>query len=378
MNRMGGKTGKAAAERCSSMPKLCKSICLASAIWLTAAAPGFAAAERVSGDAHVALLTRVIDQHVVPRLEALELASGKLAPAVVQVCATGSTEARDKLREAFRDTAAALAAVDFYRFGPLAEQGRREKLAFWPDPRGTTARQLRQLTAALDASVLEPGAIARQSAALQGLPALELLITGDTVPLGTDAEAQYRCRLAEAIAGNVAALSLNVHQGWTAPDGMRSKMLSAGPDNPIYKTHAEAAAEFVKSLLTGLQVVAEQQLKPRLAGKGPGTKGPYGKLGLERDVYAGAVSSLRDLYGLIDFEANLARDKAWMKNWAKGTWRAIAMSDGMGGPGAGTPQADAPQLKEVVSRIGGIRMLIGREMANASGIAIGFNELDGD
>ena len=68
-------------------------------------------------------------------------------------------------------------------------------------------------------------------------------------------------------------------------------MLSAGPDNAMYKTHAEASAEFVKALLTGLQVVAELQLKPRVAAKGPGSKGPYGKLGLERDVYEAAVKS---------------------------------------------------------------------------------------
>lgn len=344
---------------------------------LSVAAPAIAAAE-TPGDPHAAVVVRVVDKHLIPRFEALAQSAGQMAPALQGLCATGSADAREKVRKAFRDTASSLAAVDFYRFGPLAEQGRREKLAFWPDPRGTVARQLRQLTAASDASVLEPGAIARQSAALQGLPALELLITDDTVPLGATAEAQFRCKLAQAIAANTAALATAVHQAWTGPEGMRAEMLSAGPANPIYKTHAEAAAELVKSLLTGLQVVAELQLKPRIDGKGPGSKGPYGKLGLERDVYTAAVESLRELYSLIDFEARLPSDKSWMKNWAKGSWRALAMSDGMGGPGKDIPQADAPKLKEVVSRIGGIRMLIGREMANASGIAIGFNELDGD
>lgn len=327
---------------------------------------------------HATLNARVIDKHVVPRFEALGQAAAKMALPIAEFCATGAPEAGAKVRTAFRDTVAALAAVDFYRFGPLAEQGRREKLAFWPDPRGVVARQLRQLSAAAAPAVLEPGAMSRQSAALQGLPALELVIVDETVPLGTTPEAQFRCRLAEAIARNVAALAQDTLQAWTAPDGMRTKMLSAGPDHPMYKTHAEASAEFVKALLTGLQVVAELQLKPRVAAKGPGSKGPYGKLGLERDVYAAAVESLRELYSLIDFEAQLAADKRWMKNWASGSWRAMVMSDGMGGPGKGVAAADAPSLKEVVSRIGGVRMLIGREMANASGIAIGFNELDGD
>lgn len=338
------------------------------------AAPASAQAGDGASFDHAALVTRVVDGHIVPGFASLEMHASSLAPAVTAVCA-GDAGARLRLVSAFRDTVAALAAVDFYRFGPLAGKGRREKLAFWPDPRGVVARQMRALIAAGDAPP-DAAWIATQSAAVQGLPALEFLMTETAAPLGP---AQVRrCAIASAIAGNIAALAGETHAAWVAPDGYAARMRSAGAINPIYKSHAEAAAEILKALMTGLQVVADLHVKPRLPKAKPGVKGPYHRLGLESTVYTAATGSLAKLYALLHLEAALAPDKAWMKNWARGAWRAMAMSDGMGGPADGVKAADTPPLREVASRISGLRQLIGREMANASGIAIGFNELDGD
>lgn len=320
-------------------------------------------------------VSRVIEHHVLPGIAVLHEAANKLPDAVAQVCVASTSVNVKQLRDAFSDAAMGLAAVDFYRFGPMAEQGRRERLAFWPDPRGVMARQLRAIVAAADPAVATSDGIARQSAAVQGLPALESLIADTSAPLGP--EQSYRCLLARAIAGNIAALTRDLRERWMAADGQQTLMRNPGATNPTYKTHAEAAADLVKSLLTGLQVVSELQLKPRIQAP-KGSNGPYAKLGLQREVYTAAVGSLSKLYGLLDLEAPLKPEKSWIKGWVTGAWRAMGMSDGMGGPAAGVPAADAPRVQEVVSRIGGLRMLIGKEMSNAAGIAIGFNELDGD
>lgn len=324
---------------------------------------------------HARLVARVLDGHAVPAFAALKDATAKLPPAVSQECLAGGDTSQ--AAEAFKQAVIAFAAAEFYRFGPLAEKGRRERLAFWPDPRGVVARQVRQAVAAKDSNLIAPGAISQQSAALQGLPALELLLF-DKGFRRDDQEAKYSCDLALAAAFNIAGVADETYQVWVAKDGMREKMLAAGPQNEMYRSHSEAAAELLKSLLTGLQAVSELQLKPRLPGAKPGAKGPFAKAGLERHVYASTTASLRKLYDLLALEASLAPEKAWMKNWAHGTWRAVAMSDGMGGAASSVPEADAPALKEVISRIGGLRMLIGKEMSNAAGIPIGFNELDGD
>lgn len=340
---------------------------------------GGARAQSETTHDHAALVRNILDTHTVPRFAALKDKAAMLPGSVAALCREGGDEARGRAREAFRDTAAAFAQVDFFRFGPLAEKGRRERFAFWPDPRGAVARQMRTLITSNDAALLEPGAMARQSAAVQGLPALEMLLADKELPLATVQAASFRCGLAAAIAENLAVLAQEMSDAWIAPGGIRQNMLDAGPGNALYKSHAEAAGELLKSLLTGLQVVADLHLKPRVDAKpGAPPKGPYARLGLEPDVYAAAVQSLRALYDLLGLEGHIPASKAWMKDWARGAWRAMKMSDGMGGPGEGVSAAEAPKLKEVASRIGGLRMLIGKEMSNAAGIAIGFNELDGD
>lgn len=365
-------------------------------------------------------VSNVLEKLVIPGFERLETSTAKLAPAVRGWCAThngavdkkkSTAKAQKKafaaLSAAFGETASAWGGVEFLRFGPLAAKGRRERFAFWPDPRGVVARQLRQILAAKNPALLEPGALAKQSAAVQGLPALELLIVPSEGPSGksappsqsgaqadgeqaaADAEDEvYRCQLAGAVADNLAALAHEIREAWTQGGGYRQMMLETGPDHKIYKSDAEAAGDLVRSLLTGLQVIFETQTKPRARGAAVQTiksakpekrpSGPFVRIKAESAYFVGATRGLKALYDGLDMEASLAPDKHWMKAWAAGAWRAILRSDGVGGAVKGVHAGAAPSPREVAGRINGLRQLIGREMANAAGIPIGFNELDGD
>ena len=100
------------------------------------------------------------------------------------MCRTGSAAAKEDLSSRFRNVVKAYAGIDFLRFGPMLEGGRRERLSFWPDPRGFVGRQLRLILLNKDEAVVQPGAIAKQSVAVQGLSALEGLMTDKEFPLG--------------------------------------------------------------------------------------------------------------------------------------------------------------------------------------------------
>ncbi|MEZ5899187.1 MAG: imelysin family protein [Hyphomicrobiaceae bacterium] len=342
-------------------------------------------------------VARVLEKLVIPGFERLDASAEKLPPAVRAWCAAGgntaSKEQRSKayasLVAAFGDTAEAWGGVEFFRFGPLATKGRRERFSFWPDPRGVMARQLRQILAAKDAALLEPGALAKQSAAVQGLPALEyLIVQPGSQTAQASSEEDYSCQLAGAVADNLAALAHEINDEWTKVGGYRQMMLDTGPDHKFYKSDTEAASELVRSLLTGLQVVAETQVapraptgtapKPRKRAKVEKPTGPFSRINAESRFFVGQTHALKALYDGLDLESNLAPNRQWMKGWASGAWNAILRSDGLGGPAKGTPADAAPSPQQVAGRINGLRQLIGREMANASGIPIGFNELDGD
>src|SRR5262249_5302280 len=123
---------------------------------------------------HAAMTQAAIEKHIIPHIDELKAAAKPLPEAAAAVCKTGSPEAQKDLEQTFEKIVIAYASVDFLRFGPMAEKGRREQISFWPDPRGFVGRQLRLLLLAKDENIAQPGAIGKQSAAVQGLSALEV------------------------------------------------------------------------------------------------------------------------------------------------------------------------------------------------------------
>lgn len=78
---------------------------------------------------HLALTQTAIEKHIIPHIDALNRAAEALPPAVEAVCKTGSAEARHALDEKFAAAVTAYAGVDFLRFGPMLEKGRREQIS---------------------------------------------------------------------------------------------------------------------------------------------------------------------------------------------------------------------------------------------------------
>jgi predicted lipoprotein len=326
---------------------------------------------------HTALARAAIDKHIIPHIEALRDAAHPLQKAVADVCRTGSAASSVELKKRFDKAVLAFAGVDFLRFGPMLEGGRREQISFWPDPRGFVGRQLRLVLLNKDPALLQPGAIRKQSAAVQGLSALEVLMLDKDVPLGPSEPAHYRCALAGAIAANVASLSDEVVDGWEKPGGWKDKMLHPGPDNDTYKNAGESAVEIVKALLAGLSLTADLQIKPQIDPKVK-LAPPYQKSGLQKDFYRATIVSLRELYDALQLEDYLKPDKAWMKNWLSGAWRTIQSTDGVGGRSPNAERADAPPLREVFDKTNGLRNLVNNQLSMSAGLTVGFNELDGD
>ena len=353
------------------------------AFLLTTSAPFESEAVGAMAPNSYALVQRAIDGHVLPHIETLKAQAERLAQSIDQLCQNGADASREEAESEFRKTVEAYAGIEFFRFGPLVEQGRREKISFWPDPRGIVPRQLRQFMAAKDMALANAEAIAKQSAALQGLPALEFLLTDKTAPLGPDDAVTYRCALARAISQNIANQTRDLETGWTRDGGWKDKMLRPGSDNDTYKEPNEAASEFVKALLVGFQLLADVQVKPRFEAtrKQEGhvsLAGPYEKSGLVKAYYAASVTSLEQFYNTLAMEDFLPEEQDWVKNWAGGAWRTMRASDGVGGRRPEVGRDDTPSLRELFDKITGLRKLVSREMAASAGLTVGFNELDGD
>lgn len=340
---------------------------------------------------HSQMVHDVVDHVVVPGFNKLRVSTDHLAERLKAVCAAPNDPALvASALDTFSTVVVDWAGVEFLRFGPMGEGGRGERFAFWPDARGILFRQLPPLLAKRDAALLAPGALRQQSAAVQGLHALELILTDDKKPMtADDDDGRYRCQYATAIADNLSAIASELASAWDEPNGWRHRMYVPGSDNPIYPEPADAARDLVRALLTGLQLVQERQIQPRrdtLLGVAKTPRLPFersqlGIVYLEAGVKA--LSAFNDAFGIAGYAPP---DKAWMKGWEVRAFDLLvrdAPSVPLKPVTADPAKVDQndPTLRLVRQmrfHLNGLRHMIGRELAPAAELSIGFNELDGD
>lgn len=359
-----------------------------------------ALAADVAKPAYAERTAKVVDEHVIPRFERFQKATNKLAIDLDATC-SDAPKRLSPLREDFDQAVLAWAEIEFLRIGPLAVTGRPERISFWPDPHGFMRRQLGALIAKRDATALDPATLATKSAAIQGLPALEILLTATPPITAEDDDGRYRCKLAVAIAKNLQGIAGELVTEWGGETGWRARMLSAGPDNPSYKAPAEPQAEFARALLTGLQMIQDRQIAPLMPAAGAASPGdappaapapvskkakpppqlPYAATGLSARYLAAAIGSLQALYEAQGLGRKVPDDKAWMPRWIAQAWVRLA-HDAPAAIEKGAPTQPDPdrerELRMVRFHLEGIRKIVGRELAPLAGLTIGFNELDGD
>ena len=346
------------------------------ALFLAFAAP--AAADRPVRD--TAIVQRAIEDYIRPATDRFARETEALHRAVAGFCRAHDTASRVALDDAFRTAVGGWSGVQFLRFGPLVDDHRMERIAFWPDPKGVGRRQLRRVLADRDASVTDPGQLAGKSVALQGLTALEYLLYGDGGEAPDDFRCAYAAAASEALAGVVAAVA----EDWAAPDGIARRLMRPDGDDPLYRTPAEALAELHRALTTGLQVVQDQKLKPVLGGDMKGAKpfvAPFRRSGLTVDVLAADAFALMAFVDLGGFTRALPEDRGWLAT-------SIAFEFENAGKAAESvtlpideavyDEAARGRLDYLSVVLGNLRTMTQQDLAAALGLKVGFNALDGD
>jgi predicted lipoprotein len=348
--------------------------------WLVIACLVFCGpAQAATSEEYAAAVKRVVDGAIVPAFGALETATTKLKPATEAHCRRPDQASREALRAAFLAVLKPWAHVDFLLFGPLAEDQRVERFAFWPDSSGAAARQLRRLRAKPDPTLLDPQRLARASAAIQGLPAFEVLVLGDDGATVKD----YDCKLAVAIAANLEQLSVEMTRGWTAPDGWGPLMLTAGPGNSYYANSRDAANELLKAVLTAFVQLRDQRLITAL-GKDGGArpeKLPYWRSGGTNAYLDATLAALQRFLELFDLPGRAGNDLAPARSSIDVQFDRAHDGLAMAGhPLSQTIETPAGRagVQQVLAATKIVQDLIGIQLAPAAGLSVGFNALDGD
>jgi uncharacterized protein len=336
-------------------------------------------------DDYARLVEQTVGIYIVPAYRDLGDATSKLTEAVRAYCAAPDAKGGASLDTAFANTLTAWAAVDFLHFGPMGSEGRYERFAFWPDVHGTGARQLRRFLASEDRKLIEPGALAQQSAAVQGLPALEqLLYSGDKAILSDSAPGDFRCALTTAVAENLDTIASDAVTGWTGEKGWAVLITKPGNDNPVYRTNTEAATEMLKAILTGLEQMRDQKILPAV-GTTPETakasNAPYDRSGHTMDYLKAESAALQRFVAAGGMLEMLPEDQDGYATSA--LFEFTNLDNALDGAGSDIQAALAdPKLrgKLVYATIvlASLRDLFQKHIAVAAGLTAGFNSLDGD
>jgi len=331
------------------------------------------------------MVEQTVSVAIVPAYRDLADSTAKLAEAVRTVCAAPDPGARTTLDQAFDATLVAWAAVDFLHFGPMGSEGRYERFAYWPDVHGTGARQLRQFLASKDTTLIAPGAVAKQSAALQGLPALEqLLYVGDKALLSASAPEDFRCALASTVAENMDAIAQDAVVGWTGENGWAELIGKPGSENPVYRTHTEAATEVLKAILTGLEQLRDQKIMPAVGDtpeNAKASRAPYSDSGHTTEYLKAGSESLQRFVAASGILEMLPEDQDGYA--ASALFEFSNLDNALDGAGDDIAAAlSDPKLRGKLAYSGivlaSIRDLFQKHIAVAAGLSPGFNSLDGD
>ncbi|UOM32932.1 imelysin family protein [Acuticoccus sp. I52.16.1] len=326
---------------------------------------------------------RAIDDVIVPAYAALVDAAAAEAEAMEALCrAPSPPEALMAARARFADLVAAFGRVELYRFGPAREDNRFERIFFWPDRRGRGLRQVQSLLADEDETATDPETLYRKSVAVQGLLALDFVLSGEGNETLMDAQS-FRCRYGAAIAATIERNAAAILDGWQGAGGYAALMRAA--DGNIYRSHGEVAQDLVKAAAEEVQIVRDFKLgnvlgdapadaRPRLA--------PFWRSNL----------ALTSIDANIDGIAALGAAVATVLPAGEREMRGALAFELSRAKGAIAPLADDPRpLAEIVadpeahrrlayarSPLGGTFRILDQRMPAALGLTLGFNSLDGD
>jgi len=368
-------------------------VCAAAIALLVPTSPARAEAD------HAAIAQASLTEVIRPGYSTLAKATGALNDNIGALCKQPSPDALQAARDAFAGTADAWSKVEIFRFGPIVQDHRYERLFYWPDPKSIGLRQVQDALNKQENSVTLPDELAAKSVALQGLPALEYLLYGD----GADALAQgakvvdgtaplpevggagaFRCQFASAVAVNVDRIAKNVVEGWREGSAYEKAFLGPAADGAIYHSPKEVTLELFKAFASGIELVRDQKLGKPLGQSADEAKPKLAAFWRSDLTFANAVGNLEGVRLLFEkggFAQVVAADSPGVEDSILFDLdHAIEVLGGIGKPIAEAAGDEALRAKLEAVRVGlkSAGQTAGDIIARGAGLSFGFNAMDGD
>lgn len=329
----------------------------------------------------------LVEQYLVPRYETLAQASGRLKEAAEGFCA--GEHPIEPLHSAYDEAMDAWMAVQHIGFGPAELFMRSYRIQFWPQARGKFESAVAELLATGEPSALTPEALRNASVAAQGLPAIEVLLYAPDADFpGDRGHGVSRCDVLVATSANVAEMTAGLLTDWTGGERPFTGILgNPGPDNPYFETAEDATLVLFKSLYAGLELILTAKLRPVLGNSAEAARPELAESPLSGRSARNIVLNLRSLEEMYDGGgtgfAEAVRDRAdteldelLSKAFRMTRETAESVKDPMT-DSVRSPQ-ERPKLEKLAVQVQALKQIVQTRLADALGLGVGFNALDGD
>lgn len=342
-----------------------------------------------------AILTQLADRsihgHIQPAYRQLQQETRQLKGGVKQLCSEPTAGQFAKVQTQFRRTVLAYAGIEHIHFGPVAEDYRFERLAYWPDRKGRGLRAVRRVLRSYDETVWKPDALSQKSVALQGLSALEFLLYGKGREVLGDGDSSntFRCRYAYSITINIHRISEALVAGWQDEAPIVQALLNPAPDHALYRTRKEVVLEFYKMVTTGLQRIHDLKMSPLLGADAAHAKprrAQFWRSGMTVDVLRQNLKSIEQFVVVSGFRDLLPKRPIDLPRYVdrlfKEKYRAIgdfSIADkqmAIDGIVRGKDSREA--FKKLMKNVNHATVGFARNLAVAADLPMGFNAADGD
>ncbi len=208
-----------------------------------------------------AVLQKAVDGFIRPGYDAFRDNARGLENTIEALCAEPTNERLNAVKSSFEKTVDAWSRIEIVRTGPVIEQGRFERILYYPDKKSLGLKQVQRYLAEKDGSVATADGLKGKSVAAQGLGALEYVLYGTDSEDVLKDKNSFRCRYGAAIAGNVANLGTELATIWNAPDGTAKNWKEPGPNNPVFRDEREALVALLGIFVHGSEAIRDQRIE---------------------------------------------------------------------------------------------------------------------
>lgn len=298
----------------------------------------------------------------------LSAASERLETSATRFCQSPDAALRQRLENDWLSAYQAWQAVRFIQFGPVEQNSRGWQLQFWPDRKNLVGRKVGGWLKAPNAADAE--AIASDSVAIQGLPALEYLLYDDAMDEQALSEPNT-CALMQAVTTHLADTTNALHRDWQA-----------------FGEHYLDTSDYTKTTLASaiqaLEILEDKRLGEPMGLMGTPANGYLAEAWRSGQSVRLVESSLEGLRtGFLPGLTALLREadalplaEAFRDQLDKTLTQARELPPGL--VPALDDEAVFHGLQSLYINISQLRHLLGADIAAELGLVRGFNSSDGD